>query len=79
MPRPTMSDLGVGDRVTFTARSFGPADPLEGTPVTLSGTVFRPVWGSAADESRRNVSIRTDAGRTYVRLACAVTPRVGAP
>jgi hypothetical protein len=57
-----VSDIHAGDRVTFTARLFGPADPLEGTPAVLSGTVFRPVWGSAAEESRRNVSIRTDEG-----------------
>ena len=72
-----MSTISVGDRVTFNARTFGPHDPLEGTPVTLSGTVFRPVWGSASEPSLRNVSIRTGEGRTYVRLVVAVTPEGG--
>lgn len=69
-----MPDITVGDRVTFNARSFGPHDPLEGTPIHLTGTVTRPVWGSAANPAMRNVSIRTDEGQTYVRLVVAVTP-----
>ena len=68
-----MPDITVGDRVAFNARSFGPDDSLEGTPARLSGTVTRPVWGSAANPLHRNVSIRTDAGQTYVRLVLAVT------
>jgi hypothetical protein len=65
------ADFSVGDRVAFNARTFGPGTPLEGTPVVLYGTVFRPVWGRVRAQ---NVSIRTDDGRTYVRLVVAVTP-----
>ena len=64
---PTTETIHVGDRVQFNAREYGPGFPLEGTPVVLTGTVFRPVWGRG-----RNVSIRTDNGRTFVRLAIAV-------
>ena len=55
-----------GDRVTFWAREYDGSP--EGVPTLLAGTVFRPVWGRG-----RNVSIRSDDGRTFVRLAVAVT------
>lgn len=61
-------DIQRGDRVTFNAREYGPGDPAKGRPVVLAGTVTRPLWGRA-----RNVSIRTDDGRTFVRLPAGVT------
>ena len=64
-----ISQIQPGTRVQFNAREYGPSHPLEGTPVTLTGTVFRPVWGRGD-----NVSIKSDDGRTFVRLAVAEQP-----
>jgi hypothetical protein len=54
--------------VQFNAREYGPADPAEGRPVTLAGVVTRAPWGRAG-----NVTVLTDDGRTFVRLAAALT------
>lgn len=64
-----MSEIKVGTRVEFNAREYGPSDPYEGRAVRLTGTVTRPVWGRNAS----NVSIKSDGGRTFVRLIQSVS------
>lgn len=68
MTTTTTPEPQPGQRVLFRARDF--SSSAEGTPAEMTGTVIRPVWGRA-----RNVSIRTDDGKVYVRLASAVRLR----
>lgn len=62
------TEIHPGERVSFLAREFGPADPPTGRVVTLTGTVTRALWGRAG-----NVTVRTDDGRTFVRLLPGIT------
>lgn len=60
-------DFNPGDKVTiFTASDLTRTDAPRDTPLT--GTVKR-MWGTRA----RNVTVITDDGRTFVRLAVHVT------
>jgi hypothetical protein len=56
--------MNIGDRVQITSTSLD-----NGQTTTLTGTVKR-IWGNRA----ANVTVITDDGRTFVRLAADVTP-----
>lgn len=65
-----MTDLDPGTRVRiYTNTSTDTSAPRD---VPLYGTVKR-IWGHGS----RNVTVITDDGRTFVRLAADVTPEPG--
>jgi len=62
-----MAEITVGMRVAFVTRQYRNSQDYEGTEYNEVGTVKR-VWGTRA----QNVTVVTDDGATFVRLAHCV-------